>query len=362
MLRIGLIVISMFFVLPVFADTASTNTNATNNANSVTSTFGMSFDQLKQEAAKGEPDAEYALGYIYYYGKDGAPQDAQAAKLWIQKAADQGQPQAKKALQLLAQVQTPTSSDQASTVTANATNATNATQSMQSNSSVTAAAPAATAADSNMNGMSAATAATNNAPASDTVNAMDNASGSTADTNAAASAPVNQTANQPSSLNSNSASAQSPANMQANADTAATLAATTANTDSSNAMNTAANTTASENHGNKVMVTKEMPKQMLSAESLLHAPAHYYTVQLYGAFHQHDATHFIQIHRLHGKATYYTTSFNNKPWYVVVYGMYKTDSEAKAAIKGLPSAVQKLNPWIKPLADVQEGMRMKATG
>ena len=51
---------------------------------------------------------------------------------------------------------------------------------------------------------------------------------------------------------------------------------------------------------------------------------------------------------------------DGKPWYVLTYGIYKTDQAAKEAIKTLPIVVQKQHPWVKPLAKVQE--EIKTTG
>lgn len=64
--------------------------------------YGKSFKEIKQAATGGDPDAAYALGYMYYYGK-GTHQDVDMGKAWIHRAADQGQPMAIRALQLLDQ-------------------------------------------------------------------------------------------------------------------------------------------------------------------------------------------------------------------------------------------------------------------
>jgi DamX protein len=64
---------------------------------------GLTFDQIKMVAESGDADAQYALGYMYYYGKGGAPKDNDLAKSWIAKAAQQKQPQATKALNLMKQ-------------------------------------------------------------------------------------------------------------------------------------------------------------------------------------------------------------------------------------------------------------------
>ena len=312
MQRIFTIITAIVLSLTGLSAAAATTTQNNNSANSQ---LNMSVEQLKQAAAKSDPDAEYALGYMYYYGKDGVTQDTKTAQMWIQKAADQGQAQAIKALQLLQQAQ---GVAQQPTTAANSTNR---------NSSIT------TSTSNPANSATEVNTASNTA-ASDVANSANNMNAANTNTMAASS-------------NDNNGLAQSQAMAtQATATSAATETTMTA-----------------QQHNNASAVSENESSTMtMNIQRLLAAPSHYYTVQLYGAFHQNDATHFIKEHRLGSKATYYQTTFENKPWFTVVYGIYKTDAEAQAAIKSLPSNVQRLKPWIKPLAEVKEGIRNKATG
>ena len=66
--------------------------------------YNMSFQEIQKAAQAGDPDAEYALGYMFYYGK-GTPQNVDQAKTWMRKASAQGQPQATKALELIGETQ-----------------------------------------------------------------------------------------------------------------------------------------------------------------------------------------------------------------------------------------------------------------
>ena len=62
--------------------------------------YRQAFIRLMPEAEKGQADAQYAIGYMYYYGQ-GVLEDRKKAYLWICRAADAGQPDAIKALQLI---------------------------------------------------------------------------------------------------------------------------------------------------------------------------------------------------------------------------------------------------------------------
>ena len=62
--------------------------------------YGCSVSRVTKDANAGNPDAEYALGYLYFSGF-GVQKNTQLARQWIQKAASQGQQLAAKALQLM---------------------------------------------------------------------------------------------------------------------------------------------------------------------------------------------------------------------------------------------------------------------
>lgn len=62
--------------------------------------YRKAFIRLKPLAEKGQRDAQYAVGYMYYYGK-GVVEDRKKAWFWINAAANLGQPDAKVAIQIL---------------------------------------------------------------------------------------------------------------------------------------------------------------------------------------------------------------------------------------------------------------------
>lgn len=62
--------------------------------------YRRAFIRLKPEAEKGQRDAQYAVGYMYYYGQ-GVVEDRDKAWFWIHRAADLGQPDAIAAVKIL---------------------------------------------------------------------------------------------------------------------------------------------------------------------------------------------------------------------------------------------------------------------
>lgn len=82
----------------LFADTPACRSNP------YLQRYGCSLDKVEQAAESNDPDAEYALGYMYYYGI-GTVKDLDTAIVWIKRAAEQGQPLAIQAMQLIRQSQ-----------------------------------------------------------------------------------------------------------------------------------------------------------------------------------------------------------------------------------------------------------------
>lgn len=62
--------------------------------------YRQAFIRLLPEAEKGQADAQYAIGYMYYYGQ-GVVEDRRKAWLWITRAAKAGQKDAQTAMRLL---------------------------------------------------------------------------------------------------------------------------------------------------------------------------------------------------------------------------------------------------------------------
>ena len=62
--------------------------------------YRQAFVRLMPEAEKGQRDAEYAVGYMFYYGQ-GVVEDRKKAWYWINCAARAGQSDAIQAIKIL---------------------------------------------------------------------------------------------------------------------------------------------------------------------------------------------------------------------------------------------------------------------
>lgn len=62
--------------------------------------YKKAMEQLLPLAAEGNMEAQYAVGYMYYYGF-GASQDTSSGEFWIQRSADQHYDPAVQALHIM---------------------------------------------------------------------------------------------------------------------------------------------------------------------------------------------------------------------------------------------------------------------
>ncbi len=71
---------------------------------------------------------------------------------------------------------------------------------------------------------------------------------------------------------------------------------------------------------------------------------------------------FVEKNQLleQNKIAFYQTTFKDKPWFQLLYGIYATKKDAQAAADNLPPKIRKSSPWIRRLSAVQKAIRNKA--
>jgi septal ring-binding cell division protein DamX len=57
----------------------------------------------------------------------------------------------------------------------------------------------------------------------------------------------------------------------------------------------------------------------------------------------------------------YKSSYKNKDWYPLLFGVYATKKEASSVIKLLPPDIQKASPWIRKMSSIQRAIRKHAS-
>lgn len=84
-----------------------------------------------------------------------------------------------------------------------------------------------------------------------------------------------------------------------------------------------------------------------------------FVVQLFGSYQADNAAGFRQQwqSQVAGSLYQYRTEHKNRPWYVVVAGVYSNRDEAKAAVNALPRELRTQSPWIRDVSAVQNILR-----
>lgn len=97
-----LLALSTTLLLSACATDNSSDEVAQAKTNFAQQNYQLAFKQIQAPAQQGDPESQYALGYMYYYGK-GTPMNHALGKEWIKKAADNGDANAQQAYQMIVQ-------------------------------------------------------------------------------------------------------------------------------------------------------------------------------------------------------------------------------------------------------------------
>lgn len=91
-----------------------------------------------------------------------------------------------------------------------------------------------------------------------------------------------------------------------------------------------------------------------------YAPRHHFVIQLIGGANKKQIENFIATNKKHTRLSYFNTIKNNKNWYAVVQGTYKTYGEAEKQLKALPKNLSKHGPWIRKYHSIQKEISANA--
>lgn len=93
-------------------------------------------------------------------------------------------------------------------------------------------------------------------------------------------------------------------------------------------------------------------------EWLLSQDGESYTIQIVGVSSEATMLDFIKRNQLlkQNEIAYYQTTFQGKPWYQALYGIYPSGQEARMAAEKLPENIRLAGPWIRKLSGVQKAI------
>ena len=97
-------------------------------------------------------------------------------------------------------------------------------------------------------------------------------------------------------------------------------------------------------------------KWLLSQE-----PSHY-TIQIMGVRKEELLFDFVENTQWleQYEVAFYQTTFKDKPWFQLLYGVYPTKKDARSAADALPPKIRESSPWIRRLSGVQKAIRRHA--
>lgn len=281
--------------------------------------YDCSLDKIEAAAQDGVPDAQYALGYMYFYGI-GTVRDVNAAKLWIRRAAAQGQPLALKATHILNHEEYPGMAD---TYPADYNPKTNYNEK--------------TAAELN-------TAV----PATDIQQALPNYR---ATDSVAKPAPAAVTPHKGPVLKvqQSGVTPQAPAVKAAPTPPVSVPQTPTVITPQHSPIPSSINESNAKSHGHSTTsLAKAAVKKhkRMAAKPALQA-SNNYTIQLMSGASLASITSFVNQHHLQAKASYYKVHAKSGEYYKLVYGKFASWDQANAELKALPQNLRAKHPWIK---------------
>lgn len=306
--------------------------------------YGLTYEQVREAAQDGDADAQYALGYMYYYGQN-VTRNGKQARFWIAKSAAQNHQQAIKALRMMGSPSEYVSGDSASS---------------QAVAQVSSPDHSVAAAQNTWQAVRRPQAQTNFGQVSQSQSEGKVSGVNSVATHAAqTSSPQSNNAFQANSGKSDAQGSDQVASTQSSdTDPAKAQAGSIASNSESSVSRKKHPRTALRKKNHLSHQSSQANNSLTSDErSILSAPSDHYTLQLIGTSSKATLQKMIGANGLQHKAKVYHTTVKGKDFYGLVYGNYRSQAEARAAIARLPANLQQLKPWAKPYATVKASIK-----
>jgi len=90
---------------------------------------------------------------------------------------------------------------------------------------------------------------------------------------------------------------------------------------------------------------------------ILALPKQTYTIQLIGSYHKDIVDNFAVANDLGNRGMSFYVNNRGKPWYILLYGNYPSLKAAQTALSKLPPNLTPEDPWVRPVAEVQQDLQ-----
>lgn len=284
--------------------------------------YHQAFRRLQPLAQQNNPEAQYAIGYMYFYGL-GTVQDHQRAMQWIGAAARSGQPQAKKALSDLSNYDS--NSRRGFTIQRPPALGMYPGPQQQPSRKSYGPRPSSDGWDEQRKSASWPPPRQSDQSGSAVNKTVVPASGNQAPKSISPSDAVDDLLLEEPSSDASSASL-TPQQAKSPARKVVTRTQT--------------------------MLPSEAKPQPVHTAAVKPAQKHY-TVQLMGAYKEQQLEQFIARNHLQGKVNKFHTKNNGRDWYVVGYGEFSSPRAAKEAIQNLPEPLRQVKPWVRGTSSLE---------
>jgi septal ring-binding cell division protein DamX len=117
----------------------------------------------------------------------------------------------------------------------------------------------------------------------------------------------------------------------------------------------------SPHNSNEYFANFMTKKIALQKQHIVHISPHAYTIQLLASNDLHTIAKFIADHQLQATASVVETKINNKPRYLIIYGVFQDYGTAKRGLQELSPVLKAGNPWVRSYQSVQAVMKKTAT-
>lgn len=99
-----------------------------------------------------------------------------------------------------------------------------------------------------------------------------------------------------------------------------------------------------------------------SMRDLLIVPAHHYAIQLFAGRQLGAINTLIAQSGLENQVHRYAVRFNHAPWHMAIYGDFRTHAEAAQALSRLARPIRNMHPWIKSYQAIQHEIHAGVIG
>lgn len=273
--------------------------------------YRCSIERIQDAADRGNPDAQYALGYMYYYGID-TVKDKDTAELWIKRSAEQGQPLAKKAWTLI-------------NTGANFDNLHNAAEEAATGKKPYVVVP-------------------QDPEDVDSMNVKNSTKSVTHELLGYQNVSMNQKIDEKGLTTGKADDRLHDARLADNA-TPVTERVKVAKAEKTAIAEEVAETDTTE--------------KSITAQASAPAGSNGYTLQLLASADLGDIKNYTHAHHLAAGSHYYQTEYQGKPWYMLTYGHYDNAQAAHTALRELPNNLQHHQPWVKSMATIEKEVTLQ---